>query len=458
MYKKNTYIGVITEIIDDVVMSSDRDLYSPYFYAIEEFCSKNKFMIGGKVGIDIMCESALTRNDFFVEIYGPNIYDNGRKLVDSLYLLPKKHIDNSYIELKTDIPNTELTVFINLRRVCKIYYFDLSFKSNTTLLDIIKPNFLYGFRYKLQPIPFIPEELQLIDIYRDLYNPSKNGQWRELFETSQNLYKKSEKYLQSKISKDGGEELDVCPVFLLEVTGGAAEMNKRNLVLNAVRRILKFLKEFGVIIGDFAIDTNLIEHPEKNMYKRLQFLIDMEIDDVVGAIKKLITDEKIIFKAFKVNIITDFRIKKWSLYIDETSVCDIFNSPAYEMIPFEVLPKGYKIGSLFVLIRFKFIDMWIMRLIRNLESQKKLDDAQEYKIKNIENKISVILRDIADLDKKIRRVAEDDIMALFQLDDYYGVFIPDDIAKKKLIKQLGFGPSYYPTLNPKNETAVKAKN
>lgn len=451
MYRNNTYINVIIEQAEQNVMKYDRVLYNQYFETIEQFCAENNFIIGGKVGLDILLENPLSYNDYSMEIYGANVYKAAMELTKKLYELPEKHIPKKYIELKTDINDTELTIFINLRRICKIYKLDLQMKGNT--INIIKPQSFYGFWYKEKKIMYLPEELQLIDIYRALYDPAKNGQWSVLFETAQKLYAMSEKYLFQKITglispeeykktpvKDGG--YDICPIFNIESGEkvGSAELSNRKIVMASVIKLLKFLKEYGVIIGDYAIHPEMINEPEKNSYKRLQFLIDLDIQEVVNVVKASFPNAS--FKFFRVNIVSDFRIKKWSIYVNEVSVCDVFNAPAYELIPYKVLPKGYKIGNLFVLMRFKLIDLWIMRIVNSLEKLKESNESQKFKIKNTENKIKGILDDIAEIDKRIR--ITENLMELFQLDDYYGIYYPDDIAKKQLIKSLGYGKSYYP--------------
>jgi hypothetical protein len=155
------------------------------------------------------------------------------------------------------------------------------------------------------------------------------------------------------------------------------------------------------------------------------------------------------FVEYKLNLPRDFRIKKYTIYMqgrDRTPLFDIFNSTNFEMIPFWEI-NNYKIGNPFVLLRFQFINLWSLRIILNIGSESKF----------IENKIRVILN----RSNKLRRLIDEIISGsntnyavtdLFQLDNYIGKYINEFIAKKQLIKKIGMRfPIYYPALKDKNE-------
>jgi len=199
-----------------------------------------------------------------------------------------------------------------------------------------------------------------------------------------------------------------------------------------------------VLIGDYAIESN-------TGTKRLQFISDGDIPSIVSHIESAVKAERINARfetpvKYALQLPNDFQTVKYTVYaIDpngkRVSLVDIFNSASFELIPFGVSKKGplanVRVAGVFVLLRFKMIDLYVLKFISALS--KKSDDPRSRDIK----------RQILSLRSgALRRVSEDP-ESVFQLDDYYGKYLDERFQKKLLEIQLRTHmlPDYYPLKN-----------
>ena len=191
----------------------------------------------------------------------------------------------------------------------------------------------------------------------------------------------------------------------------------------------------------------------KNNASRIQFISSSDITDIVNTLTDIIaklhpglSQFKVIYAKYFLNIPTDFQIIKYTLYLsinnEQTPLADVFNSTTFEMIPYWEYDH-IKIGNPWVLLRWRFIDIWVLKLIMNIDK-----NSSDF----LKNKLTELLDSI----KKIRRIAVDALEKtpekLFQLTNYSGVYINETVAKKNLIKDTGetFKP-YYPSTNDKGD-------
>jgi hypothetical protein len=75
----------------------------------------------------------------------------------------------------------------------------------------------------------------------------------------------------------------------------------------------------------------------------------------------------------ELHIPKDYRTTRYTYYLSiqsekgavEKPFLDLFNSAEFEIIPCRIV-DGLNIGHKFVILRFLFIDLWIIRVIKNL--------------------------------------------------------------------------------------------
>ena len=196
--------------------------------------------------------------------------------------------------------------------------------------------------------------------------------------------------------------------------------------------ILKQIVESSpiVLIGEFAMARlNGISDPA-----RVQFLTAEPIEDLERRVSRLARNYKVIAVKYTLNIPDDFQIVKHTIYLtgarEQVAVADVFNSPAYELIPYSCV-NSVRVANPWVILRFLFIDIWVLRLVAHIS---KVDAA------TTAARVSAVLAR-CDL---LRTYIAKDLAATFQF-DYVGNYVNESVAKKKLIKELGERfPTFYP--------------
>lgn len=407
------------------IFDHDRLLYLPFFEAAEIFCSKNNIILGGFFGIECMLNIPLSIKSFYWELYCKDTFIMAKKLADVLSMVENKHIPANTTMMQTNIRHREFTISINTRVLFKFYA--LGMYHGNDLIKVMKPSSCTGLFTK-QLIKCISEEIQLILIYQILYSPTKFNMWKETIENEKVLYNIVKKNFRGKISPN-------------QIHGG-----NQFISINHINDILltKFAINDNVIsIGEYAMFTLKLT----DKYNHLQFICNDDIDVILQIMTDLFTDKhndiklkniKIVYTKYSLNIPSDFRITKYTLYLDKDGkrimLADIFNASSYEMIPYILINK-YRIANPWVLLRFMFIDIWTLRIIINLEYSQDL----LHKIYNILTSIDIV-----------REYLYTNLSKMFQVENYTGVYVNETVAKKKLIKEIGDRfPNYYPCKNKK---------
>jgi len=234
--------------------------------------------------------------------------------------------------------------------------------------------------------------------------------------------------------------------FLLPLSkkGGEEKMVNKKEVEERIMKILLTNEENDVnrnniLIGDYAMRVKTGEG-------KLQIISDVKIEELTEMIRKELENlkRKVIYKKFELKIPGDFQIKKYIIYIEKSGdakndasnqipMIEVFNSSEFEVIPFkyERIEKigNVKMGNLYVLIRFKFIDIWILKLIYNIKKENKEN------VNAIEGYIKGNLVKIKKLREEIKKT---EVKELFSMEKemYVGKYLNEVVMKKKYIKEM----------------------
>jgi hypothetical protein len=327
----------------------------------------------------------------------------------------------STVNILTDIKNIEQTVSINTRPILKIYSIGLKIDYN----KILRPQTVKG--YFGNNVQCLSQEIQLSDIYHNLYSLSKIFLWEHSYKTESILF--------NTISQD------IIKIY----TGGKRNIDNNNLRVNTTDKdflydyfsdrdvaIIRALPKC-VFIGSVAMR---LLHEYKSPITRLQILTDKSPDDILDALKTII-NENLTYVEYKLALLTDFRLTKYTIYLVKSSterlpILDIFNSLSYEIIP-AVSVGDVLCATLWVLLRFKTIDAWSVKLL----SEKTQGSGLNSVLTNIVN-------DIVFLRESIEKTSIDDLF-ISDPSKYIGTYITERVSKKKLVLDIGkrFAP-YYP--------------
>jgi hypothetical protein len=127
------------------------------------------------------------------------------------------------------------------------------------------------------------------------------------------------------------------------------------------------------LIGSWAYDWLKNEGKICVNREKIQIISKLQVESISVSIEKFVkpmTNFQITYKEQQLNIPKDFRTKRYTFYINietergivEKPFLDLFNSAEFEIIPFAIF-NGICIGDKYVILRFLYIDLWILRLI-----------------------------------------------------------------------------------------------
>lgn len=465
----------------DFIMKNDREHFDSVFAVIESFTINNDGIIGGNNGINILAGVPKSKDSYMYEIYIADVDKNARALADLLYNSEHKYVDKNTIRLETKLRNRIYELWIEARQIARIY--SLVDYRGIKLFMLLNPVRAYGYfvdsSSKNQKVFCMSSEIQLLDIYRRLYNPYPSARGGINYETYDVLLS-NEKKLYDVIAEDiinrakgtkqdimsvtraeGGEEIgekireireeeiekieEISEIREEEISGG----NEYKAVPIIAKQLIKELSDLNkdtVIVGDYALYQILPNYPKE---ERLQILTTESMENIKNIATGILSSNKdlknysgvkVIGIRYPLNLPNDIMIEKFSLYLQngdaQTFICDVFNSPSYEMIPFIRYESRIKYANLIVCLRFKFIDLYVSRLIHNLREGK--DEFIVKKINQIAGSISMIRN-------KVTEMIESDPEKVFSTnsENYAGIFIMPNVILRTKIAEILKGKKYH---------------
>lgn len=420
-------INILPDILPEAekfVFDNDRELYIPFLRTIERFVIDNGLIIGGKIGLDLLVGKPLTKDSFEWDVYADDTYATAKRLATALHETKAQFIDTRFIGMRTDLRHKEFTIFINTRPMVKVYSLDRY--HGIKLAELMGPVPRTSYILK-ENIFCVPEEMQLIEIYRGLYSPSRVKDWPDLIKAEHALFNLIEGHIGEKA---------------LKVVGSAQPVPRAKVDQILLRYVARQCKQgtATVLVGDYALTYYDYPAPQS---PRVQFITDVPIDDLVVALEREIkrkvstlANYRVTYVRYALNIPTDFQIIKHTLYLstgkEQTPIADTFNCTEFELIPYTLAKfdeaLNIRIGNPWVLLRFRFIDIWVLKLISSLDKNS---------AKFLRAKVLALLDSISALRRHVIETLKTAPDLLFQLNDYAGVYINEIEAKKRLIKETG---------------------
>jgi hypothetical protein len=400
-------VGRLLGAATKFTLENDRGHYVPFFQIVEEFCRRD-CVCSGRVGMLLSARKhEQTLDSFYWEIYANNTFETAKKLADALAAVKSNHIPVDTLSMQTNLKNREFTIYLMARPIVKVYAVG-NFRGKD-LVDVMNPGRVQSV-FSPEPIRVVPDYIHLAMIYRDLYTPAKVSLWAALLELEpllwENLAAGSRQAPAVGAREDSGE-----------ICGGAQDEHQ---MLKFVREFLR--EEQNIVVGEYAASLLCGKTPPASA--RLQIISSMNIDEIARVFSARGNVVKI---NYPTNTFGDFQLTKHSLYLDNRNyrklLLEVYNSSTYEMVPRRII-GGMRVGNPLVVLRFLFIEQWIVRQIAAAGVAIHFDSQPIH---------------------ETRRVLYEDLEAAFQLDGYDGVYTREDVAKKKMIKELGERfPTYYP--------------
>jgi hypothetical protein len=372
------------------VINNEYKKYKPFYDFIINFIKKNECLISS---LEMLIENTILYNKP-LQIYVLNPEEISLKLFKELC----KKFGRNFV-LRVEVSEKHYSIDYITKNYIRISY--INQYKNISLIDYLTP-------IKVDNLLILPLILELIDLYKKIYNPEYAEEWEELINKSKNIKILTDKNLKKSITSFKGGD------------------NKESILTSIKDLTLKFLEEFS--------DYILIHKPTK--YDSICIMskntIKTDFDRFTNYISKY-NDFNITFKKKNIFIAKDNRITKYTFFISITNpnefinkekpFLDIYNNLSYELVPYTTFDK-LKIVHPWVEIRFYYIGIWNILAAFHMKSinYETFSFLTNILLNNIEN----IKIDWNDLPKT-----------------FMGTYINEFQAYKKLMLKHSYNPRIY---------------
>ncbi len=365
----------------------ERSKYIPYLTKAKDFAIENNFYVLDKLQLSELEAYNYTffsvRANKFARLLADNLFD-----IDPTGL-------SRYTRVTTVIPNYLFSVVVNEREICLIY--DIIYYRGIALTEIIETIYIDNIKY-------IGYEIHMAYLCEKMYNPANKSKWPHIFT-------QLVEYNDDVTGSGSGSDID------------KYKINKN---------VLAIIQKHNIdvcIVGDIALAL-MKGHKINN--GRLQ-LVSTDIEKTYYDLWSHLNKDSSIMtnKKIDVKFVIDVRLVRLTVYINDISVIDIFNSAEYEVFQYEYY-SGLKVASLFLCLKLKLTDMWMIKLLKHLNNIK-----EDYFISTYANMQKCF--------KELYSLLPDYFPTIDQNTQYYGIFRDYNIEMKRKTSENGmFYSPYYP--------------
>ena len=335
------------------VIKSERAQYDVVWNTIESYCKKHNLSLSNKYILTDNANDPLNIYDKVYSIYTSNPFRHANNLCNEIH--KSMHADKNmrYTRMKTISEKESFVIDYNMRQVAFINKLQ-KHKHDKEPHKVTKP-------VKINKLLYIPSEIELIDVYHALYDPSKYD------DVNENL--KFEKTLFDQVVRRQEKG----------ILGGSCRQKKRDqlealkvgLVTDWIRN-----KDNMILIGPWAHDWIKTGSEMCLNKEKVQIISDLTADELKPMLQSFVntmTKFDITYRDQKLHIPKDTRTVRYTFYVKiqtdrgvtEKPFLDLFPIAQFELVPYKVVDK-MRIGTKWVQLRFLLIDLWVIRVIQGL--------------------------------------------------------------------------------------------
>lgn len=351
----------LDDIIGDTapIIEKDRRQYQEIYDEIKRFCGEHRIFISDPFELleikDVYLD-VMHKKDFRYNIYTDDPYSHASGLAKSIYETIKNNTkyakDVVLLKMKTIQERKEFTIEFDTRIIASI--FKLQKQKEKPLFDYLPPTEIKGQYY-------LPAEVEIIDIYKHLYQLESEGDLIVNLSYEQKLYE------QIAHRKEKGY-----------LGGGCADKKRELIEFIKLAIVTKWIKGRTdlCLIGVWAYEW--LRDPKKICVnkEKIQIVTDRPHNEILVEIEKFVSPMskfRITAREQQLHIPKDFRTMRYTFYMNietergivEKPFLDLFNCASFEVIPYSV-HHDVQIASKYVILRFLYIDLWILKLIFNM--------------------------------------------------------------------------------------------
>ena len=415
------------------LIEKERLSWEPIYNLIWSYVDRMPdLLIGGTVAVEVLLGSKVS---YFYQLFSPRALQHANDLTNELSELCSRlygdplealkstdpNPEAKILMMKTLLPNNRYGIFINSRQFVEI----IQIPSDS--VKIIEPVLSQFGDHKPQ---LISPEVLLLDLYRGLYSPNRADDWPELLKIESSLYSHLKQRLpeiQKRLRADGGS-----------VDRKAVQAE-----------IISWMQDRDVVlIGEHALQI-LLDYRAKHPVVQM---IAQDPAQVAETLQKMFSGT---VSRRPLHIMSDFRLERVTVRMDDKEIAYIYNAASYDLIPWNPATRGNKmlrIGNPFVLLRFLLVDFWTVRLF--LISGKIDKGFAQNRIDQIIMSLLSLRSQLSLLDDKPRTGTLGDkfiglgeeLLRVFQTDHYSGIYESEAQAQKNLNREGKHYFDYYPDL------------
>lgn len=323
MYKQFDIVELMKQSSIDKCLQ-DRRQYIPFLDCAKKFAIENKMTI---LNLPKQSELDLFTYTFFTF--------NASKMA---HLLAIKLFEVSplgrYTKVITKIRDYIYVISVNERELCTIT--DIPNYKGARVTDIL------GTAY-VDDMLYIGDEIQSIILYKQLCNPAEEKNWTFIEKT---LGIQNEPVTGSSEPDKPNEE---DPEDIM------TRAKLYSLIYDMVR------KPDNVLIGNGALQLlNGATNIDKE--QRLQLVTTHNL----SVFQKMFKQSNVTTSIANLQLFVDPRLCRLTIYVNKEPFIDVFNAGTYELLPFTVV-RGMCVGSKYLLMCYRLIDIWTMRLLLGMK-------------------------------------------------------------------------------------------
>lgn len=339
----------------------ERQRYDKLYGVIMQYVAEHKLLISNVYKLTDL-QKIDQFLDYHIEIYCSKPLEHSNRIVNAIYNEILEHPMIDTLAMNTSVKNEEFSISFDGRFIAKIFAMqhDRPKGKSVDLAKLVEPKMI-------DKIPYMPAEIEIIDIFHKLYNVEGPVRSLEYFETTM---------IGQVINKVGGE--------VNEITGGKEPTcyERKKDELEAIKLLI--LKEFLqgrkdlALMGPMAVDWYLSNGDICPKYDRIQLCGMISTDQLRSELTSFLQSferkyELSVSEELDLLIPKDFRTKRsifsmsirTDMGIKEKPFLEYFNNCEFELVP---VFDHYKLqlASKYVIMRFLFIDLWISKFIYSI--------------------------------------------------------------------------------------------
>lgn len=343
-----------------VYVVKERSAFKQIWEIIEAYCKQFNLIISNKYTLTHNRNASANIRNPEYHIYAENPFRHANNLSNAIHAKMIKDSNVRFTMMRTLKEREDFLITYNIRNVVFLHKLQ-KFKHPMSANKIIKP-------IKLNNLLYMPPELEIIDVYHTLYDASRYRGVKEALNHEPLLFQQVIK------RKEQG------------VFGGSCRDQKRSqLAAFKVDLVKNWLldknqlpgKDKFILVGSWAHDwiksKDLCVSGEK--IQVISTMTPKELNDKLQKFADETMRLPITHRKQFLQIPEDSRVTRYTFYASITSergatekpFLDLFTSASYEVIPYKVI-DGMYIGIKEVILRFLFIDLWVIRVIRGFNT------------------------------------------------------------------------------------------